>query len=206
MRMINEYEMREALLKLLNVQLSDQDAVVVEELGIEHGSSRIDVAVVNDKLIGYEIKSDYDNLLRLPGQIHAYNRVFNEINIVTGAEFIYEINELIGSWWGVRQANVSKSGAVTLEPIREAKANPGQSSLSLASLLWKNEAADILSHYIDRTPPVSWTKRRLYFELFNCLDLQGICEVVCMKLRTRTEWRNSLPSTPGGGSLRPSAM
>lgn len=35
--------------------------------------ARLDTGVVNGQLVGYDIKSDHDNLDRLPGQMEVYN-------------------------------------------------------------------------------------------------------------------------------------
>ena len=51
---------------LLSEHAGDPTAVVIDELGICQGSARIDMAVVNGSLNGYEIKSDLDTLARLP--------------------------------------------------------------------------------------------------------------------------------------------
>ena len=41
------------------------DTLVIDELGLAHASSRIDVAVINGCIHGYEIKSAKDTLDRL---------------------------------------------------------------------------------------------------------------------------------------------
>lgn len=45
--------------------------------------ARIDVAVINDSLHGYEIKSAVDTLKRLPAQIEAYSKVFDYLTVYT---------------------------------------------------------------------------------------------------------------------------
>ena len=49
----------------------DADTLIIHELGVCSGDARIDLAVVNGKLHGYEIKSDADTLKRLPAQAEA---------------------------------------------------------------------------------------------------------------------------------------
>jgi hypothetical protein len=44
----------------------DQDTRIVEEMGVWSGSVRIDIAIINGHLSGYELKSDRDTLERLP--------------------------------------------------------------------------------------------------------------------------------------------
>ena len=50
--------------ELERLHAGDDKLRIVEEFGIEHGAIRIDIAVVNGLLHGYEIKSDRDTLLR----------------------------------------------------------------------------------------------------------------------------------------------
>jgi hypothetical protein len=45
--------------------------LVINELGVAHGASRIDIAVINGHFRGLEIKSDADNLSRLPSEVSA---------------------------------------------------------------------------------------------------------------------------------------
>ena len=58
---------RDALKReLLYEYKDDRQTVIIEELGVQHGTSRIDLAVVNGVLHGFELKSDRDTLTRLP--------------------------------------------------------------------------------------------------------------------------------------------
>jgi len=41
------------------------NALVIDELGLHHGSCRADIAIVNGRMIGYEIKGETDSLKRL---------------------------------------------------------------------------------------------------------------------------------------------
>jgi len=47
----------------------DADTRMVEEMGVWSGSVRIDIAIINGALTGYELKSDRDTLERLPRQL-----------------------------------------------------------------------------------------------------------------------------------------
>ena len=62
----------------------EPDTVVVEELGLCQGQVRVDMAVVNGVLHGYEIKSDCDTLRRLPNQVVAYGKVLDRATLVVG--------------------------------------------------------------------------------------------------------------------------
>ena len=71
---------------------------VVDEMEICCGDARVDIAVINGKLHGFEIKSEADTLARLQGQISAYNQVFDTMTIICGKNHLDSIIETIPDW------------------------------------------------------------------------------------------------------------
>jgi hypothetical protein len=68
-RATKDGHLRIALKRRLLTRYSDHPStLILEELGLKHGAARIDIAVVNGDLHGYELKSDSDTLSRLPRQ------------------------------------------------------------------------------------------------------------------------------------------
>ena len=67
---------------LYEYKKEDSTAVVVDEMGLSAHAARIDIGVINGKMVGYEIKSDRDNLDRLPRQLAIYNQIFDLVTIV----------------------------------------------------------------------------------------------------------------------------
>jgi hypothetical protein len=64
---VRDRDVRQALhRKVLKEHHGDANTLVVDELGLRHGTCRVDIAVVNGFIHGYEIKSDADTLERLP--------------------------------------------------------------------------------------------------------------------------------------------
>lgn len=148
---ISEREIREALLTLLRATAQD-GARVQEELRLERGSSRIDVAVIGSSLVGYEIKSDADNFSRFSNQIHAYNRIFDEIHLVCGARHVEAAKATVPSWWGMFVAERDARGVVVISQIRAANTNARQESFSLASMLWRDEALAMIDASVTALP------------------------------------------------------
>lgn len=62
-------------LRLLGKHGQDADVVLIEELWLQRGHVRTDIAVVNGLLRGHEIKSDRDNLRRLGTQVQFYSQL-----------------------------------------------------------------------------------------------------------------------------------
>jgi hypothetical protein len=63
--------------RLLVEHAHDPETVLIEELGLRRGLVRVDIAVVNGLLHGYEIKSDRDSLRRLAKQVDVYSAVLD---------------------------------------------------------------------------------------------------------------------------------
>src|SRR4051812_44988248 len=100
------------------------ETLVVDELGLRHGSCRADIAVVNGCLLGYEIKSDRDSLMRLKNQISVYDAVFDNITIVVGPRHNAVISRRVPRHWGVMLATLGNRGTIQFETRRCPSVNP----------------------------------------------------------------------------------
>ena len=191
---MTEIELRNALRAHLAEAVASCAGRVVEELGVERGAARIDVALITDRLVGFEIKSDFDTFKRLTNQIHAFNRVFDEFTLVTGAAWHEDALRLLPSWWGVMVANTTTDGSIMLRQVRPATKNPVQDAAAVAMLLWKPEAVDVLSEHIGRAVPARWGSAKLHAILAEELSLDTLQRIVAIKLTTRVTWRSPEPS------------
>ncbi|WP_078289749.1 sce7726 family protein [Mycobacterium sp. D16R24] len=116
---------------------------IVNEMGLCLGATRVDVAVINGSLHGYEIKSDRDTLARLPAQIELYSKVLDFCTIVCGDRYLSKMREVVPSWWGIVETR-ELDGGVILKQRRKPRRNRECDSLSVAQLLWRDEAASLL--------------------------------------------------------------
>src|SRR6266550_991942 len=104
---MNDHQLRRALKsKVLARYAKDPDTRIVDELGLRHGIARVDIAVVNGIIHGYELKSDKDNLKRLPHQVTIYSSVLDKVTLVVGIRHALEATELVPDWWGIKIARV----------------------------------------------------------------------------------------------------
>jgi len=190
---IEERAIRSALLSLLS-EGRNSGSRVLEEFRIERGASRIDVAVINDALVGYEIKSDKDTFTRFSNQIHAYNRVFDRINLVCGEILAGYAAEVVPSWWGIILANRDPTGAICLSVKRVASANPKQDPFSLASLLWKDEAIAALSSAKSNAPKKA-SAYSLWDLISKSMTVEAIREAVADSLMRRQYYSESTVKT-----------
>lgn len=162
-KLIKEHEIRSALLRCLTANALTS-VVIQEEFRIERGGSRIDVAVIGASFIGYEIKSDLDSFARFSNQIHAYNRVFDQIHLVCGPSHAHLAEEVIPPWWGLQIAERENNGTIQLKVVRHSSDNPKQDSFSLASLLLKDEVIAVLASETKEIP-----KRASSHVLWECM-------------------------------------
>jgi alanyl-tRNA synthetase len=191
---------RTALKKELeNVYKGNQKVKIIEELGIAQGIARIDMVVVNGLIHGYELKSDRDTLNRLPEQMRVYNSVLDKITLVVGKKHLLNAFKIIPEWWGVTIAKiVDPAKEVSFYNIREAEMNPNQDIFALTSLLWRQEALNILE-MIDKADGVrSKNRSEVYIRLANVLDRSSLSAKVRESICSRSNWRLDLSCIPNG--------
>ncbi|MEP7235533.1 MAG: sce7726 family protein [Ignavibacteriota bacterium] len=146
---MNDSEIRNVLLLDLG-KSHGNDTKIVNELGICQGVARIDIAMINGSLSGFEIKSEKDTLSRLPRQISFYNKVFDFITIVTTDTHLAGVRQLIPHWWGISVA-AKENEVIKITTLKECDLNENVDIFSLSQLLWRDEALELLSHHgIDR--------------------------------------------------------
>lgn len=168
----------------------DSDTKIIEELGVAHGAARVDVAVVNGAIHGYELKSDLDTLYRLPEQMRLYNLVLDQVTLIVGKNHLHEAFKIVPDWWGITIAKTRKSNKkIVFCNIREAEQNPNQDGLAIARLLWRQEALDILEDINQVRGVRSKPRETIYKRLTESLDNETLKARVREHLRTRVNWR-----------------
>jgi len=178
----------------------DKELRIIEELGIQHGSVRIDIAVINGIMHGYEIKSDRDTLERLPGQMTEFNAVFDRITLVVGKQHLYRAIHVVPDWWGITIAKINTGGKVVFQTIRKPEDNKKQDKISIARLLWREEALRILEEHDQAGGVRSKPREFVYKRLADVLTADILRERVRKTLLTpREDWRFGLTLISSGG-------
>ena len=163
---------------------------IVEELGI-YGEVRVDVAVLNGMMIGYELKSDRDTLKRLPKQVEWYSKVLDRAHIVVAENHLNDALEIVPDWWGCTVATSGKNGIVCLHDEREGRQNLGVDGKTLALLLWRAEALIALEERgLDRGYR-SKTRGAMAQRLAEALPLKELRDLVRETLKFREGWRST---------------
>ena len=133
---MTDREMRGILIEYLMIK--NRHYRIFQEKNI--GSSVCDVMLVTDRLCGFEIKSDSDNLERIGRQVEAYERFFDENTIVVGEKYRDTAAKKVPASWGILCIEHGK-----VSPVRIARKNDKASLKSKLSILWLVELKNLLT-------------------------------------------------------------
>ena len=197
--MLKDQDIREPLFDFFDEKFGK--VRIIEEKQI--AKSRADVMLVlEEKLIGVEIKSDADTYARLARQVKDYNKFFDYNYVVVGSSHLKLIEEHVPEYWGIIEA-ISKEESVEFNVLREPEINKrAQRTYKMKrklSILWRPELSHIqeingMPKYKQRSKDFVITKimekvpwdllhRQISEELFQ-RDYNTISEAI-------KEWRSS---------------
>lgn len=197
--MLKDQDIREPLFDFFDEKFGK--VRIIEEKQI--AKSRADVMLVlEEKLIGVEIKSDADTYARLARQVKDYNKFFDYNYVVVGSSHSKNIEEHVPEYWGIIEA-ISKEESVEFNVLREPEINKrAQRTYKMKrklSILWRPELSHIqeingMPKYKQRSKDFVITKimekvpwdllhRQISEELFQ-RDYNTISEAI-------KEWRSS---------------
>lgn len=189
---MRELEVRQALHRTEVRRILDREpaSLVVDELGLFEGKYRIDVAVINEKLHGYEIKSRMDNLDRLPTQQESFSRIFDRMTLVADEKHVAKAVTIVPPWWGLIAVSF-KDGAPYLNEIWPSRQNLNVEPHALCQLLWREEALQLLRD-IGLASGVRTKSRKLMWKLLaKVLEPDELKQAVHRILKARQGWRPS---------------
>lgn len=176
--------------KRLRHQESHPGTLIIDELGLAHARGRIDVAVINGCIHGYEIKSAQDSLERLGNQINIYRQTLQKLTLVTAPRHLPKVLSDVPVWCGVIEAVQGPRGGIELQAIRPARPNPDVDPVMLAHLLWRPEALELLLR-IGYAPKELRRPRKQLYEML--CEVQTLCEITAAIrefMGRRQAWRD----------------
>ena len=201
--MLKDQDIREPLFDFFDEKFGK--VRIIEEKQI--AKSRADVMLVlEEKLIGVEIKSDADTYARLARQVKDYNKFFDYNYVVVGSSHSKHIEEHVPEYWGIIEA-ISKEESVefnaySMEHSESSAGFRAQRTYKMKrklSILWRPELSHIqeingMPKYKQRSKDFVITKimekvpwdllhRQISEELFQ-RDYNTISEAI-------KEWRSS---------------
>lgn len=137
--MLLDKDIREPLFEYLE-ERHDKVRILEEKT---MGRSRADVVMVlEEEVVGVEIKSDADTYARLSRQVKDYDRFFDRNLVVVGTSHAHHVAEHIPDYWGI--ITVEEQGEnCDFYMLREALENPKKKMIHKIRLLWRPELAHI---------------------------------------------------------------
>ena len=177
-------DVRGLLREYLEVLHEGTDTRVLEELGLCQGDVRVDVAAVNGELIGYEIKSPSDTLARFPNQCHIYSKVVDRAWLVAPEKTLAKA--ATPEWWG-HIAVFDAGDRLGLRVVREAQLNPKRDPISIAKLLWRDEALECLRNAGRARGLMTKSRKLIWKRLIECVELDDLRAAVRDALKRRPE-------------------
>lgn len=178
------------------------DVLVLDELGLMHGKCRADIALVNGRMIGYEIKSDEDSLDRLEEQVVAYSAVFDRATIIVGQRHLKSVKSKLPKWWGIIVGHWHGNDEVRFKTLRSPNLNRQVKPYALAQLLWSNEASALLKELGEPVKMLRQRRSVLYERLVQLLSLAELRRRVTRCLKLRKNWRSRAPLFPSDDSFQ----
>lgn len=187
---MRDIDIRKTLLKSFQKQYrNDTDTLIISELGLCQGNARIDLAIINGSIHGYEIKSEKDTLIRLSGQQDIYNKVLDFVTVVASSRHLSKIEKLVPNWWGIVEAKY-KNNKSTIVEVRPCKENATVDPSALVQLLWRDEALDILKKRNLHKGIASKPRHIIWSRIVECLPLDELRFMVTEKIKSRQYWRS----------------
>jgi hypothetical protein len=171
---------REALRKVL--RMKDSSAAIIDEMPLMRGRGRADLAFVNGRLCGYEIKSGADSLGRLDVQRVNYESVFEFNTIVVAHKHLETATRKLPLNWGIIEV-AQKNGRTELLQRRRATRNHNVDRSALARLLWKSECQRILRKVGIKVRP--YTPVIDLWPVLEALNTRHLCSEVREALKRR---------------------
>ena len=187
---MNDPQIRRAFHRtFLRKEHTESNTLVLDELGLEHGKCRADIAVINGHLNGFEIKSEKDSLNRLGGQIEIYSAVFDHASVVLADRHLNEALCLAPDWWGVILVTEDPDNGIQFKTIRSPRQNTKVDDYTVAQLLWRQEAQEALINLGMRGKYLRETRSTLYHYLVERMNSQDLRLLVREYLKKRKAWR-----------------
>ena len=192
---MRDRDVRKALhSRVLRDHHGDPNTLVLNELGLRHGRCRVDVAVVNGSLHGYELKSDMDTLERLSFQVETYGKVLDRATLVVAERHAEKAIPMLPEWWGIKVASLGVRGGISFSHYRPASLNAEIEPVALAELLWQSEVVAILAAHGFKGAMLRKPRAHQYCLLAELLPLKELRDQVRACLKSRESWRGQTPS------------
>lgn len=155
---------------------------IIEEKVI--GKSRADVVMVlDDCIVGIEIKSDADTYARLERQVKDYNTHFDYNIVAVGAKHGAHIKEHVPEWWGIITID-EIDGKPDFYMCREMLENPKANVKKQLAFLWRPELVRLLEY--NKMPKYKEKSKKFVVDkIYECVDKETLKKQISNELFER---------------------
>lgn len=179
------------------------ETIVIDELGLAHGKGRVDIAVLNGFVHGYEIKSSRDTIRRLDRQLALYAKCLEKVTVVSAENHLQGVMEQCPVYVGIISALRERDGTIEFVNVRPEQVNPDVEPFFMAHLLWKNEALAVARLLGFDKADSRLSRSDLYAILSSNLSVGELSKHIKVAIMRRGAWRLAGRSEPCGGSCPP---
>lgn len=183
---MNDPQIRLMLLEtFLKKYQSNDNCLILEEVGIMYGSAIVDL-VVFSKIYNqaFEIKSAEDSLSRLPMQLKHYIQVFDYITIITQPSHLEEVKTICPKFCGI----LVVYNDWDMEYVQKPVANPFIRKEKLIQVLWRDEVYKFLKEKGIKGLSTA-SNAKVKKAACQLLSLSEIRALVFDTLKNRTDWK-----------------
>lgn len=181
-----ELQMKAILLKhFLDRGIVEYNTTILNEYTFAAFERRIDFALLaNEKLIGVEIKSEFDSLVRLSSQLDVYNNYFDKVVIFVAYKHLDKTLELANKR---EEIYVLKDGKVTQH--RKGLLVRPKVKLNYIQMMRKNELVKLCNHFGIKCESES---RKLLEESAKNVSLKNLREAAFLSIKKRNKKKNEV--------------
>lgn len=168
----------------------DPNTLVIDELGLAHARSRIDIAVINGCIHGYEIKSEKDTLERLGMQVDIYRQTLQKLTIVSAPRHLAGVARCAPEWCGLIEAEQGPRGGIGFNVVRAPRLNPDIDPVMVAHLLWRDEVLELLRRIDCEPKDLRRPRKQIYRIVCEALSLYELITAIRTFMTHRQGWRD----------------
>ena len=166
------------------------EVLVLDELGLAHARSRVDIAVINGHVHGYEIKSAVDKLDRLPRQLDIYRMSLQRLTLVVAPRHLDTVATTVPKWCGILEVVQGPRGGIGFRCVQQPRTNPDMDPFMLAHLLWREEALAALAELGAARRDLKGTRKDLYRLLLEVISVSELTALIKRSMLQRRSWRD----------------
>jgi hypothetical protein len=118
-------------------------------------------------------------------------KVFDTVSIVVAPKYLEKARKIVPSWWGIWRVEDGVDSIPRIDIYRSERGNPKPDPISIAQLIWRDEAFELLKahhlHFGLRNKP----RKFLWMALVDFFPLEHLRMLVRSQLKMRRDWRSA---------------